>query len=433
MRTPPSIAAATGRPQTDVVMGLAIPDGERRWIAVNAEAVPAGDGGPTSVVSSFSDISERRRREGMVSRLGRILSQSRDEVYVFDSRTLTLLQVNHSAVANSGYSMDELYAMTPLDLLPELDEDAFEAIVEPLRTGDVQRVQFETVHRRRDATTYPVDVRMQLVGSETPPVIAAVVLDITARHAAELELRGREAENRRLADEQGALRRVATAVALEDDPQSVFDLVCEEAVRLIGAASGGLVRFAPDGTASPVGAWALAGSTPTFTPDETLDGDGPAALVARSGRAARLERPGPAGGSRPDAVVAAPVRAGDRLWGAIGVSGIAHDRAFPDAADRLARFAELVGIAVSNAEGRARLAALGGHRPSHRPRQPPHLPGAPRPGGGAREPPRPPVLAGAARPGPLQEGQRRPGPPDGRQGPARGGAPPGAACRARVT
>ncbi len=355
---PTAIAAATGRPQTDVVMGLAMPDGERRWIAVNAEAVPADDGGPTAVVSSFSDISERRRREGMVSRLGRILSQSRDEAYVFDARTLTLLQVNHSAVTNSGYAMDELYAMTPLDLLPELDEDAFEAIVEPLRTGDVQRVQFETVHRRRDATTYPVEVRMQLVGSETPPVIAAVVLDITARHAAELELRGREAENRRLADEQGALRRVATAVALEDDPQSVFDLVCEEAVRLIGAASGGLVRFAPDGTASPVGAWALAGSTPTFTPGETLDGDGPAALVARSGRAARLERPGPAGSSRPDTVVAAPVRAGDRLWGAIGVSGIAHDRAFPDAADRLARFAELVGIAVSNAEGRARLAAL---------------------------------------------------------------------------
>jgi diguanylate cyclase (GGDEF)-like protein/PAS domain S-box-containing protein/putative nucleotidyltransferase with HDIG domain len=355
---PTAITAATGRPQTDVVMGLAMPDGDRRWIAVNAEAITGDDGGATAVVASFSDISERRRREGMVSRLGRILSQSRDEAYVFDARTLRLVQANRSSVTNSGYPVDELLEMTPLDLLPELDDAAFEAIVEPLRSGDVQRVQFETVHRRRDGSTYPVEVRMQLVGSETPPVIAAVVLDITARHAAEQELRGREAENRRLADEQGALRRVATAVALEDDPQSVFDLVCEEAVRLIGAASGGLVRFEEDGTANAMGAWALPGSPPTFTAGEDLAGEGAAAVVARTGRGARIERPGPTRGGWPDTVVAAPVRAGERLWGAIGVSGIAPGRAFPDAADRLARFAELVGIAVSNAEGRARLASL---------------------------------------------------------------------------
>jgi diguanylate cyclase (GGDEF)-like protein/PAS domain S-box-containing protein len=337
-------------------MGLHTADGELRWVAVNAEPVAGEDGRLAAVVSSFSDIAERRRRESLISRLGRILEQSRDEVHVFDSRTLRLVQVNRSAVSSTGYSMEELHRMTPLDLLPELDPDAFQAIVEPLRTGDVERVQFETVHRRRDGSTYPVEVRMQLVGSETPPVIAAVVLDITARHAAELELRGREAENRRLADEQGALRRVATAVALEDDPQSVFDLVCEEAVRLIGATSGGLVRFEPERVSTPVGAWALEGAAPTFPRGERLDGDGPAAVVARTGRAARVEVAGPDGLG--GVVLAAPVRAGERLWGAIGVSGAGDAPAFPDAADRLGRFAELVGIAVSNAEARARLAAL---------------------------------------------------------------------------
>ncbi len=354
--SPTAIAAATGRPQSDVVMGLDTGDDALRWIAVNAEPVPGENGRPSAVVASFSDIAERRRREELVSRLGRILEQSRDEVHVFDSRTLRLVQVNRSAVANTGYSMDELHGMTPLDLLPEMDPDAFDAVVEPLRSGDVERVQFETVHRRRDGTTYPVEVRMQLVGSEVPPVIAAVVIDITARHAAELELRGREAENRRLAVEQGALRRVATAVALEDDPQSVFDLVCEEAVRLIGASGGGLVRFEENRSSSAVGAWSTPGSAPTFSSGESLDGAGMAAQVARTGRPARLE--GPPGEGGHEVAVAAPVRAGERLWGAIGVSGISHDRAFPDAIGRLGRFAELVGIAVSNAEARGRLAAL---------------------------------------------------------------------------
>ena len=354
--SPSRIAAVSGRPQDDVVMGLRMPDGEMRWIAVDAEPVPGSDGSPAAVVSSFSDIARRRHREALVVRLGRILEQSRDEVYVFDSRTHHLIQVNRSAVTNTGYSMDELQRMAPLDLLPHLDASAFSAVVEPLRTGDVERVQFETVHRRRDGSTYPVEVRMQLVGSESPPVIAAVVLDITARHAAEVELRGREAENRRLANEQGALRRVATAVALEGDPQPVFDLVCEEAVRLIGASSGGLVRFEPGGAASRAGSWSVAGSPPTFRAIESLEGDGVAAIVARTGRAASIEAPSDDDGR--ELTVAAPVRADERLWGAIGVSGVAADRLAPDATERLGRFAELVGIAIANAEARARLAAL---------------------------------------------------------------------------
>ena len=81
---PTAITAATGRPQTDVVMGLSMPGGERRWIAVNAEADHRrrrpGDRGRRQLLGHLGAPPP----EGMVSRLGRILSQSRDEVYVFD-------------------------------------------------------------------------------------------------------------------------------------------------------------------------------------------------------------------------------------------------------------------------------------------------------------------------------------------------------------
>ncbi|MGD9694519.1 MAG: PAS domain S-box protein [Thermoleophilia bacterium] len=355
---PANVVAATGRSETDIVVGLPGPTGDVRWFSVDADPVPGDDGNAIAVVTTIRDIAERRRREAMIGRLGRILEQSRDEVYVFDSRALQLVQVNRSAVANTGYAVEELQQMTPLELLPELDRASFESIVEPLRSHDVERVQFETVHRRRDGSTYPVEVRMQLVGSEVPPMIASVVLDITSRHAAEVELRGREAENRRLAHEQGALRRVATAVAREDDPQSVFDLVCEEAVRLIGATAGGLVRFEDEeGIATLVGSWSATGAPPTFPAASSLASGGAAALVHRSGRAARVDPPPGPEGHR-IGTAAAPVRAGERLWGAIGVSGLSPGRVYPDAVERLGRFAELVGIAVSNAEARARLAAL---------------------------------------------------------------------------
>ncbi len=350
---PARLAAATGIPQDEAILGVRVPGGEVRWIALHAQPVVGDDGRAEAVVSTLSDVAERRVREGLVSRLGRILEHSRDQVCVLDSRSLRLVQVNRSVVANTGYPLDELLRMTATDLLPEIDAGSFAAVVEPLRSGDVERVQFETVQRRRDGSSHPVEVRMHLAGSEAPAVIAAVILDISARHAAEQELRGREAENRRLANEQGALRRVATAVAREDDPQSVFDLVCEEAVRLIGAAAAGLVRFEQDsGTAHLAGSWSLTESSSTFPERSSLDGQEAAAQVFHSGRPIHVAR-----GER-DAVVAAPVRAGDRLWGAIGVSGLPAGRAVPQAIERLGRFAELVGIAVSNAEGRARLADL---------------------------------------------------------------------------
>ena len=74
-----------------------------RWIALNAQPVVGDDGRAEAVVSTLSDVAERRVREGLVSRLGRILEHSRDEVCVLDSRNLRLVQVNRSVVANTGY------------------------------------------------------------------------------------------------------------------------------------------------------------------------------------------------------------------------------------------------------------------------------------------------------------------------------------------
>jgi len=51
----------------------------------------------------------------------------------------------------------------------------------------------------------------------------------------------------RLAEEQAALRRVAVLVVRGAEPAAVFDAVCEETGRLLGASSVNLTHFAPDG------------------------------------------------------------------------------------------------------------------------------------------------------------------------------------------
>ena len=60
----PMVTLRTGRPCSNVIMGLSRPTGEQRWISINTQAIlRAGDARPYAVVGSFHDITERRRAE----------------------------------------------------------------------------------------------------------------------------------------------------------------------------------------------------------------------------------------------------------------------------------------------------------------------------------------------------------------------------------
>jgi PAS domain S-box-containing protein len=114
-----------------------------------------------------------------------ILDRSLNEIYVFDTVSLRFHYVNAGALRNLGYSQEAISTMTPLDLKPSFTEATFRAVIEPLLKGTVAQLAFETVHRRADGTTYPVDVRLQVMESEGSRVFLAVINDITERRATE--------------------------------------------------------------------------------------------------------------------------------------------------------------------------------------------------------------------------------------------------------
>jgi PAS domain S-box-containing protein len=134
------------------------------------------------------DISQRKQNEERLAYLGRILDESVNEIYVFDAITLRFTQVNKGARENIGYSMAELSALTPLDLKPDLSKEKFLELVSPLQTGQREQVGFRTSHRRKDGTTYPVEIHLQYLQEEGRRVFLAIVLDLTERVATEQEL-----------------------------------------------------------------------------------------------------------------------------------------------------------------------------------------------------------------------------------------------------
>jgi signal transduction histidine kinase len=174
------------------------------------------------------------------------------------------------------------------------------------------------------------------------------------------------ADRASLAEEQAALRRVATLVARGAPPNEVLDAVAVEVGRLIGADLATLARYdqgggvtvlasRPDGTAREL---------PTAN-QPTIDPESLTAAVLRTGRPARIEDYG--GASGPWAAqtrelgyrsaVAAPVTVEGRLWGAMIVTSTDAFASPRETEDRLAEFTELVAAAIANAESRGELAA----------------------------------------------------------------------------
>ena len=117
----------------------------------------------------------------------KFLENTFSEVYVFDGETLKLDQPNSRACKNLQYSREELTHLTPLDLKPEFTKESFEELIKPLREKQESELIFETVHRRKDGSLYPVKVHLQLIHDATPPVFVALIEDITERKQNEKE------------------------------------------------------------------------------------------------------------------------------------------------------------------------------------------------------------------------------------------------------
>src|SRR3954469_14103255 len=168
----------------------------------------------------------------------------------------------------------------------------------------------------------------------------------------------------RLAEEQAALRRVATLVASSAEPRQVFQLVAEEAGRLLKARTAATVRFDEE-AAVVVGSWsdgegagiAVGTLVPYSDPDSpvyraTHEGGRIDDYADLAGEAARLPR---ARGYR--SAVMAPIAADGRLWGTLSVFSASANHFPADAEQRLADFTTLVALALESAEAHDQLTA----------------------------------------------------------------------------
>jgi signal transduction histidine kinase len=173
-----------------------------------------------------------------------------------------------------------------------------------------------------------------------------------------------------LADEQAALRRVATLVARQPSPAEVFAAVTEEAAGLLHLDSTHLVVYERDQTATVVGSCNPRGQPIPVGTRVPVEGDNIIGRVFRTQQPARIDDYGDAGGPVAEkvrsigvrAAVGVPVLAGGRLWGVLAVGSSRPEPLPADTEIRIGAFTELVGTAIANSDARTEIERLAGEQ-----------------------------------------------------------------------
>jgi signal transduction histidine kinase len=172
-------------------------------------------------------------------------------------------------------------------------------------------------------------------------------------------------ETTRLAEEQAALRRVATLAAQGAPPTEVFDAVGAEITRVFGAEAASVTRYVDEATFRAVGGWSNGAryelSGRCFGFDGSISG-----LIFETGRPSRVDSfdgvPGEAAAFIREqgwcAAVGAPIFVEGSLWGALVLDSKSAEPIPPDTETRLANFAEIVAAAIANTESRGEISRL---------------------------------------------------------------------------
>ena len=181
------------------------------------------------------DHGHLKRYEEQQDSLGRIIEESLNETYIFDSSNLNFVLVNLGARRNLGYCESDLVKMTPVDIKPEFSMSEFRELINPLFQGVLESLQFETVHIRKDGTTYEVVVNLQLSTFLSKSVFVATVLDVTELKRAERRALQQQSEM------QDELKR-QVALKTEELRRIQEELMRSEKFSTLGKVAGGIAH-----------------------------------------------------------------------------------------------------------------------------------------------------------------------------------------------
>jgi PAS domain S-box-containing protein len=369
--------------------------GESRWISDASVEILGRDGHSIGAIGMLQDITERKQTEEEVGRLAEehaalrrvatLVAEQAPPSLVFGAVAEEVRQtLDLPAIVMARYEPDDTifiigatgeHLFRPGTRWP-LDPGVSSLV---LQTGRPAKVDYESLPGRIADAAREGGFRTGLgvpiiVDGATWGVIAAVstaeqplrddaedrLVDFTELLATAISNMHARDELQHLADEQAALRRVATLIARQTGPAEVFNAVAKEVADVLNVPLTAVVRYGPDRGATQVGVWGRENPFPIGT-SWTLDEQSVSGLVFSTGRAARVNDYSEVPGDISTALareagirtaVGVPILVDGRLWGVMMALSTERQELGADTEARLGAFTELIATAISNIQAR---------------------------------------------------------------------------------
>jgi PAS domain S-box-containing protein len=303
----------------------------------------------------------------------RILTETTQSlVCVLDSSGRILL-FNEACERATGFTRDEVLGRDAREfVIPPEEREAFaEVIAYVFKTGASSPQVGHWMTRDGGRRLIAWSNRPMAGPDGRPATLVTTGIDLTDRSpvrdtdewALADDPEAKLAEVSRLATEQRALRRVATLVASEAQPERVFASVSEECARVLEVNASAVFRYDPDGAATVMGRHNRDNIDVFPIGERVVDPHSSVGRVRKSGEPVRIDDWGGLTGPTAEAMfktgyrstAAAPIVVAGTLWGAVAIAS--ENPLPPETEQRLAAFCELISLALANAQARADLVA----------------------------------------------------------------------------
>jgi PAS domain S-box-containing protein len=205
----------------EVTYRIVTRDGTTKWMWEQGRGIYGDDGTVEALEGFITDITDRKRHEDRLaqtsSRLEALFENSPDMINIHDSSG-NIIETNSRLCEQTGYDESELTSMTVWDLDETVDPESAKSFWDEMDLGDSRRV--EGKFRRKDGSTFPVEVHIRRIDIDGEDRFVAISRDIT-------EQSERERELARYSDTLEDLQRTTQRLMETTDVDEATDIVLQ--------------------------------------------------------------------------------------------------------------------------------------------------------------------------------------------------------------
>ena len=246
-------------------------DGSIAWVDVTVAVARDAQGRAAYEIVVMDDVTEQKAARAALERFRTALDRSADMFFLIDMNDSRMLDFNETACAALGYAREELVGRTSEIILAE--QNLEEILASHQELARVRMLTGETVYRRKDGSTFPVEVKRTVLDTADGAILVVVSRDLTERKAEE----ARKSAHLRYQQRIAAFGQSALA---RREPQELAEDAVQQVLLALGADSVAYIERGPERGQLAVRALAGADATAERTTHSTGD---PVSHVLESG------------------------------------------------------------------------------------------------------------------------------------------------------